>query len=235
MFQDKIVVITGVAQGLGKCMKRTFEEQGATVCGIDLLANDYFVGDVGDQRVLETFVDQVIGDYGHVDVLVNNAKPQMLGVEQCSYQDFNYALRVGVTAPFYLTQQFLPYFNEGGSVINISSARAHMSQPQGESYGAAKGGISALTHAMAISLGGKVRVNAISPGWVDTTGGAFGGGDTAQHPVGRVGIPTDIANMVLYLASDKASFITGQDFAIDGGMSKNMIYHGDGGWKLDVE
>ncbi len=234
MFQDKIIVITGFAQGLGGCMAEEFKKQGAIVCGIDLLPNPYFVGDIGDKLVLDQFVKKVVADFGHVDVLINNAKPQMCGVGDCTYDQFQYALAVGVTAPFYLAQQFSPYFNQGGSIVNISSARAHMSQTQGESYGAAKGGISALTHALAISLAGRVRVNAISPGWIDTTGGQFGGGDTAQHPVGRVGVPADIANMALFLASDKASFITGQDFHVDGGMNKNMIYHGDGGWTLET-
>ena len=107
-----------------------------------------------------------------------------------------------------------------------------MSQPQTESYTAAKGGISALTHALAVSLSGKVRVNAISPGGIDTTGAPFSGADALQHPAGRVGCPLDIANMVLYLCSDKAGFITGENICIDGGMTRQMIYHNDYGWTL---
>ena len=107
-----------------------------------------------------------------------------------------------------------------------------MSQPQTESYTAAKGGIAALTHAMAVSLSGKVRVNSISPGWIDTTGSLITGADAYQQPVGRVGRPADIANMVLFLCSDKAGFITGENICIDGGMTKLMIYHGDNGWTL---
>ena len=136
----------------------------------------------------------------------------------------------GVSAAFLLTQLFLPYFAPGASIINISSSRDRMSQPQSESYSAAKGGISALTHALAVSLGGKVRVNSISPGWIDTNYTIYEGPDAAQQPVGRVGNPLDIANMVLFLCSDKAGFITGENICIDGGQTKLMIYHNDFGW-----
>ena len=157
----------------------------------------------------------------------------MKGIDTCSYNEFNYALRVGVTAPFYLAKLFLPYFSQGASIVNISSSRDRMSQPQTESYTAAKGGISALTHALAISLAGKVRVNSISPGWIDTSYKIYTGADASQHPAGRVGTPMDIANMVLFLCSDKAGFITGENICIDGGMTKQMIYHDDFGWTLD--
>nr|MCR4758816.1 SDR family oxidoreductase [Oscillospiraceae bacterium] len=125
---------------------------------------------------------------------------------------------------------FAPHFNSGGSIINISSSRDRMSQPQTESYTAAKGGIAALTHALAVSLAGKVRVNSISPGWIDTSYKIYSGADAKQQPAGRVGNPLDIANMVLYLCSDKAGFITGENICIDGGMTRQMIYHGDNGW-----
>ena len=130
-------------------------------------------------------------------------------------------------------QLFLPYFSPGGAIVNISSSRDRMSQPQTESYAAAKGGIAALTHALAVSLGGKLRVNSISPGWIDTSCREYTGPDAFQHPAGRVGTPLDIANMALYLCSDKAGFITGENICIDGGMTKQMIYHNDFGWTLD--
>lgn len=233
MFKDKVIVITGGAKGIGKTIADEFRKDGAHVCIIDLLPNDYFVGDVGEQKVLEAFADKVIADYGRVDVLVNNALPEMKGLDECSYEQFNYALRVGVTAPFYLAKLFAPYFAPGASIINISSSRDRMSQPQTESYTAAKGGISALTHALAVSLSGKVRVNSISPGWIDTAFTEYQGPDAFQHPAGRVGNPLDIANMVLFLASDKAGFITGENICIDGGMTRQMIYHNDCGWTLD--
>lgn len=191
------------------------------------------MGDIADKAVLEAFAKDVIDKYGRVDVLVNNALPIMRGIDECSYEEFEYALAVGVTAPFYLTKLFAPFFSEGASVINISSSRDRMSQPQTESYTAAKGGIAALTHALAVSLSGKVRVNSISPGWIDTTGSTFTGPDAAQQPAGRVGSPLDIANMVLFLASEKAGFITGENICIDGGMTKLMVYHGDHGWTME--
>ena len=231
-FQDKIVVITGGARGIGKCIREQFEASGATVCVIDLLGNDDFVGDLSDKKVLESFAEKVISKYGRVDVLVNNAAPKMCGITDGSYEDFEYALKVGVTAPFYLTKLFAPYFAKGASVINISSSRDRMSQPETESYTAAQGAISALTHALAVSFSGKVRVNSISPGWIDCNDMAYEGADAIQQPVGRVGNPLDIANMVLYLSSDRAGFITGENICIDGGMTRQMIYHGDHGWYL---
>jgi NAD(P)-dependent dehydrogenase (short-subunit alcohol dehydrogenase family) len=194
---------------------------------------DHFTGDIGDKATLEKFAEQVISEYGRVDYLVNNAPPMMKGISDCTYEEFSYALSVGVTAAFYLSKLFMPYFGEGASIINISSSRDRMSQSQTESYTAAKGGIAALTHALAVSLAGKVRVNSISPGWIDTAYTVYEGADAVQQPCGRVGNPLDIANMVMFLCSDKAGFITGENICIDGGMTKQMIYHGDYGWRLE--
>ena len=234
MFQDKVAVITGGAQGIGKTIAEEFEKNGAHVCIIDIQNNPYFVGDLSKEQDIKDFVKKVIDEYGKVDYLINNAIPLTKGIDSCTYDEFNYALKVGVTAPFYLTKLFTPYFAEGASVINISSSRDRMSQPQTESYTAAKGGIAALTHALAVSLSGKVRVNSISPGWIDTDFTVYEGADAIQQPAGRVGNPLDISNMVLFLCSDKAGFITGENICIDGGMTKQMIYHGDQGWSLDV-
>ena len=234
-FANKVAVITGGANGIGKCIADEFRRQGAAVCVIDKADGDHFVGDISDRETLERFAERVIAQHGHIDYLINNALPLMKGISDCSYDEFQYALAVGVTAPFYLSKLFLPHFRDGGSIINISSSRDRMSQPQTESYTAAKGGIVALTHALAVSLAGKVRVNSISPGWIDTTGSEYVGAGAVQQPCGRVGKPIDIANMVLYLCSEKAGFITGENICIDGGMTKLMIYHGDHGWSLNSE
>ena len=232
-FNGRVAVVTGGAQGIGKCIVEEFKKCGATVCIIDLNDNEYFKGDIADKETLEKFAKKVIDDFGRVDFLINNAAPKMCGVNDGSYEDFEYALKVGVSAPFYLSKLFAPYFVKGASIVNISSSRDRMSQPQTESYTAAKGGISALTHALAVSFSGKVRVNSISPGWIDTNYKVYEGSDAFQQPAGRVGNPFDIANMVLYLCSEYAGFITGENICIDGGMTKQMIYHNDFGWSLN--
>ena len=235
MFQGKVVVVTGGANGIGKCIAREFRDKGAHVYVIDKQpTGDHFVGDISKKEDLEAFVAEILKQHSTVDYIINNALPQMKGIDECSWEDFQYALSVGVTAPFYLVKLLQNNLAEGASIINISSSRDRMSQPQTESYTAAKGGIAALTHALAVSLAGKARVNSISPGWIDTTNSLFEGADAVQQPAGRVGHPTDIANMVLFLCSDKAGFITGENICIDGGMTKQMIYHGDNNWILNV-
>ena len=235
MFKDKFAVVTGGARGIGKVICDEFRKRGAHVCLIDRLPNEYFVGDIADEQTLRSFAAKVIADYGNIDFLINNACLSKGGILDCSYEDFNYVLRVGVAAPFMLAKLFMNNFNKGGAIVNISSTRDRMSQTNTESYTAAKGGISALTHALAVSLAGKVRVNSISPGWIDTTGTEFHGADAMQHPAGRVGNPLDIANMVMFLCSDEARFITGENITIDGGMTKLMIYHNDFGWAYDPD
>ena len=232
-FSGKIAVVTGGARGIGKCIADELRRAGAEVCIIDLLENDFFVGDLADRDTLSRFAKTVIDRYGRVDFLINNAAPKTVGIENGSYEEFEYAQRVGVTAPFYLAKLFLPYFGDGAAIVNISSSRDRMSQPNTESYTAAKGGISALTHALAVSLAGKVRVNSISPGWIDNSYTVYDGPDAVQQPVGRVGNPRDVAYAVMYLCSDMAGFISGENICIDGGMTKQMIYHGDHGWHLD--
>ena len=231
--KEKVVVITGGAHGIGLCAAEEFRKYGAHVCVIDRAEGDHYLGDIGNKDHLEGFARTVIEKYGRVDVLVNNAPPQMRGIDDCTWEQFQMALNVGVTAPFYLCKLFSPVFSQGASVINISSSRDRMSQPQTESYTAAKGGIAALTHALAVSFAGKVRVNSISPGWIDTAYTVYQGPDADQQPAGRVGNPLDIANMILFLASDQAGFITGENICIDGGMTRQMIYHGDHGWTLE--
>ena len=231
-FKDKVVVVTGGANGIGKCIADEFRKQGAYVYVIDKQPGNHFVGDIADKEVLEAFVAHVTGQHNKVHSIINNALPSMRGIDECTYEEFQYALSVGVTAPFYLVKLLKPHLATGASIINISSSRDRMSQPQTESYTAAKGGIAALTHSLAVSLAGMARVNSISPGWIDTAYTVYEGPDAVQQPAGRVGNPMDIANMVLFLCSDKAGFITGENICIDGGMTRQMIYHGDNGWSL---
>lgn len=244
----KVCVVTGGAQGIGRELVTGFSSLGACVAFIDtnqeageqLLAslhrdgkNVLFVhGDIAEPAVLEGFSRRVADAFGGVDVLVNNACLTRGGIlTPCGYDEFNYVLRVEVSAPYYLTQLFLPLFREGASVVNLSSTRAGMSQRDTESYSAAKGGISSLTHALANSLAGKVRVNAIAPGWIETGRGEHSEADRAQHPSGRVGQPDDILRAVLFLCDRENSFINGETLTIDGGMSRRMIYSGDEGWE----
>lgn len=232
MFQGKTVIITGGANGIGKAIAEEFQKNRARVCVIDSAPSDHYVGDIGNKRVLEEFSEYIRQTYGSVDFLIHNAPPLMKGIRECTYEEFERAMSVGITAPFYLTKLLVPIFNQGGAIVNISSSRDRMSQPQTESYTAAKGGIAALTHALAMSLAGRIRVNSISPGWINTVGIKYQGADNWQHPAGRVGNPMDIAHMVLFLCSHRSGFITGENICIDGGMTRQMIYHGDEGWNL---
>lgn len=228
-----MVVVTGGAHGIGQAIVEDFRKEGAVVEVIDKTPGTYFVGDIGNKETLEAFSSYVLEKHSHIDYLINNALLIMKGIDECSYEEFQYALSVGVTAPFYLTKLFNDSFNKGAVIVNISSSRDRMSQDNTESYTAAKGGIAALTHALMMSLRGHVRVNSISPGWINTHGNTYTGPDAYQQPTGRVGNPQDISSMVLFLCSPQASFINGENICIDGGMTKQMIYHEDAGWYLE--
>ena len=251
-FENKTCVVTGGAGGIGRCISEAFLREGARIAIIDTddipgqrMAQQYgdrllfYSGDIAVKDTLERFAQEVLSAFGSVDYLVNNAMISHRGIlSDCSYDDFNEVLRIGITAPYYLTSLFADHFCTDAAIVNIASTRAAMSQPDTESYTAAKGGIRALTHALCISLSGKVRVNSVSPGWIDTSAYQHANSaapqhspaDRAQHPSGRIGTPEDIASMVLYLCSADAGFINGEDITVDGGMTKQMIYHGDHGW-----
>ena len=239
-YKNKTAVITGGANGIGRCIAESFTSAGAKVAVIDKAETSipcdlYHSGDIADEQTLIDFVGEIKNKFGGVDCLINNACLSRGGIlSGCGSDDFIYVQKVGVAAPYILTKLLLPHFNPDASIINIASTRAFQSQPDTESYSAAKGGIVALTHAMAVSLAGRIRVNCISPGWIDTAENPeHSKQDKRQHPVGRVGTASDIADMVLYLCSVSAGFITGENITIDGGMSKLMIYHNDHGWKLE--
>lgn len=254
-FENKICVVTGGANGIGLCIVNEFAIKGAKVAFIDLdktagekaLASIkaggaeglFYWGDIAEKETLENFAGQVIETYGRVDYLINNACLSRKGIiSGCDYEDFNYVLKVGVTAPYMLAKLFQHHFGSGGAIVNISSTRKLMSQQDTESYTAAKGGISALTHALAVSLAGKVRVNSISPGWIDVSANydasfesKHSPADKLQHPARRVGKPLDITRVVMFLCDDENEFITGENITVDGGMTKLMIYSGDYGWE----
>ncbi len=257
MFRNKVAVITGGALGIGKCITQEFAKEGAKVAFIDmnLAAGEdtkagiienggdalFFFGDLAKEKILKDFTKKVIEHFGRIDYLINNAMISKKGIlSDCGYDDFNEVLHIGITAPYMLTKLFLPFFNTDGAVVNISSTRAFQSQRDTESYTAAKGGITALTHALAVSLAGKIRVNSISPGWIDT--GItydknyipeYSDADKKQHPSGCVGYPMDIVRTVFFLCDQNNSFINGQNITVDGGMSKLMIYTEDHGWHYE--
>lgn len=240
MFGGKTAVVTGGSHGIGRRICEKLATAGAAVRSIDTAESapldgcTTFVGDIGDEGTLRAFAEAVLRERGRIDIIVNNAPPIMRGLENCTYDEFNRALRVGVTAPFMLVKLFSDRLAPGASIVSISSTRDRMSQPNTESYAAAKGGIHALTHALAVTLAGRARVNSISPGWINCGGEEYTGADALQQPAGRVGTPDDIADLALFLCSDMAGFITGEDIAVDGGMTKLMVYHGDHGWRLNV-
>lgn len=254
MFKDKVAVITGGALGIGRCLTREFAKVGCKVAFIDinkkegeknlnyLLENDcdalFYNEDLAKEESLNEFASLVIEKFEKVDFLINNGSINLGGLKsKCSYADFNQVLKVGVTAPYFLTSLFLPYFSKNSSIINIISTRAFMSQSDTESYSATKGALFSLTHALAITLEGQIRVNSIAPGWIDT-GKYYDDSyipkhplnDQHQHPSKRIGIAEDIAQVALFLCDEKNSFINGENITVDGGMSKLMIYSGDYGW-----
>lgn len=229
-----VAIITGSGQGIGKVLKKTFQDNGYRVIGVDKNHAGDFVADLAVKEDLEAFIDHVKEQTSHVECIINNACFSNGGLETCDYEGFNEILRLGLTAPFYLAKSLRTLFGPNMTIINIASSRAFQSQVDTESYSAAKGGLIALTHAMAISLSGVARVNAISPGWIDNETDDHTRENNEQHPSARVGKPEDIAHTALFLADEKSGFITGENIMVDGGMSKLMIYHNDQGWHYKI-
>lgn len=254
-FQGKVAVVTGGALGIGQTLVKQFAKAGAKVAFIDHQAEAgrktaqeineaggealFYEGDIGHRFVLEVFANEVVSRFGGVHYVIHNAMTSHGGIHSdCSYDEFMETLAVGVAAPYYLTKLLLPHFREGAAIVNLSSTRAFQSQADTESYTAAKGGITALTHALAVSLAGKVRVNSVAPGWIDT-GETYDSNyepqhtwaDVHQHPSRKVGHPMDIVRAVFFLCHEDNRFINGQNLTVDGGMSIRMIYAGDEGWQ----
>ncbi len=227
----KRILITGASGLIGTELCRNFLEQGFEVFGFDLktssLKHPSFTSIKGDVTS-EDDVKSALKTAKTLDALINNAakaKPDEGPLEKLTLAKWNDLLSVDLTSVFLFSKHAIPLLRKSnGSIVNISSTRHKMSEANTEIYSAAKGGIDALTRAMAISLGPDVRVNSVSPGWISDPETKLKPADHEQHPAGRVGIPSDIAGIVSYLVSEQASFVTGQDFVIDGGMTAKMIY-----------
>jgi NAD(P)-dependent dehydrogenase (short-subunit alcohol dehydrogenase family) len=249
---QKIVAISGGGQGIGRAAALAFAKAGYAVSIADTVKEAGFevirmirqlggkaifvCADIAEEQGVDKWLKLTQEDLGGLDVLINNAGISMNGnMLTLPLEHFDRVLAVNLRGTFLCSQRAARLMqNHGGSIIHIASTRALMSEPDTEAYSATKGAILALTHAMAVSLGRYgIRVNAISPGWIETSNWKYSERatepvhseqDRLQHPVGRVGVPDDIAQACLYLAGDSAGFITGQNLVIDGGMTVKMIY-----------
>lgn len=252
MRQKRVALVTGGAQGIGKGTARQLMRDGYSVviadsddeAGNETAAQYGTIGsitfvptDVGDEAAVQYCMNQVIEHYGQLDALINNAgiaAPTNAPIEQLALRDWNRVITTNLTGYFLMTKYAAPHLRAThGAIVNIASTRAVQSEPHTEAYAASKGGIVALTHALAISLGPDVRVHCISPGWIDVSAwqktserrnAELRAVDHTQHPAGRVGVPEDVAALVAFLIGDAAGFITGQHFVVDGGMTRKMIY-----------
>jgi len=250
--RDRVAIVTGGGQGIGKAVARRFLEEGlrVTIAEIDREAGEeaalelggygdmlFVPTDVADESQVREMVTGTLGRWGRVDFLVNNAgiaRAHGPAVTELSLEEWNRVLAVNLTGMFLCAKHAAPRLKtQHGAIVNIASTRAFMSEENTEAYTASKGGVTALSHALAISLGPEIRVNCISPGWIDVTGWKKSSAakkaeptreDHAQHPAGRIGRPEDVASLALYLISPESSFITGANFMVDGGMTRKMIY-----------
>jgi NAD(P)-dependent dehydrogenase (short-subunit alcohol dehydrogenase family) len=225
---EKVAVVSGGAQGIGKAVAEVLAGRGWQVAVADIQKSDFFFvkTDVSREASVRACVRSVAKRFGRLDALVNNAgiaDPHTGPLEKLELREWNRRIGVNLTGCFLMAKHATPHLRRArGAIVNIASTRALQSEPDTEAYAASKGGLVAFTHALAMSLGPQVRVNCISPGWIAHQ--PVGKKDHAQHPVGRVGRSGDIAALVAYLLSDAAGFVTGQNFVVDGGMTKKMIY-----------
>lgn len=226
---SQTMVITGNASGIGRALESAYREKGWTLFTVDIADSPeahHLQGDLADPETVLRFCRLIKEETDRVDVLINNAALMIrTSPEELELADWERVLRTNLTAPFLLTRELAPLLRKGlGRVINMTSTRAHMSEPDTESYSASKGGLLALTHALAVSLGPEIKVNCISPGWINTAGESLRDTDHNQHPAGRVGTTDDIVGTVDYLVSPQSGFVTGTEIVVDGGMTRKMIY-----------
>jgi NAD(P)-dependent dehydrogenase (short-subunit alcohol dehydrogenase family) len=225
---DKVALVTGGAQGIGKAIAELLAGRGYRVAVADIRKSDSFCvrTDVSREPAVRNCIRRVVKEFGRLDAVVNNAGIAASAngrVDRLSLREWNHRIGTNLTGAFLMAKHAAPHLRKSrGALVNVASTRALQSEPDTEAYAASKGGLVALTHALAMSLGPEVRVNCVSPGWIAHK--PVRKKDHAQHPVGRVGNPQDVAELVAYLISDAAGFVTGQNFIIDGGMTKKMIY-----------
>ena len=243
----RVALVTGAARGIGLGIAAWLIAEGWQVVLTDLDRvrgskvakvlgdNAWFHGmDVSDEVQVSVGVAEVLGQFGRLDALVCNAaiaNPHNITLESLSLAHWNRVLAVNLSGPMLLAKHCAPYLRAHcGAIVNLTSTRAGQSEPDTEAYAASKGGLLALTHALAMSLGPEIRVNAVSPGWIDARDPSvrraepLSEADHAQHPAGRVGTVEDVAAGVAWLLSKNAGFVTGQEFIVDGGMTRKMIY-----------
>ena len=232
MSVSKVAIVTGAAHGIGLAIATRLAGDGWRVVGVDRNPGPTVAGlrgvvaDVGDEAAVRALTDEVAAREGRLDAVVSNAgrmvrKP----LAALTLAEWSGVLATNLTALFLLARAGEAMLRAAqGGIVAIASTRAHMSEKDTESYSASKGGLVALTHALAISLGPEVRVNCISPGWIDVAGEELSEADRAQHPVGRVGRPEDVAAMAAFLLGAESGFVTGAEFVVDGGMTRKMIY-----------
>jgi NAD(P)-dependent dehydrogenase (short-subunit alcohol dehydrogenase family) len=246
----KVAIVTGGGQGIGKAIvKRLLENRLCVVlaeidreAGRETLEEYHSLGqcvfmhaDITDEAAVKAVVRETVDCFGRLDAMINNAGIFVSKrLEKVSLAEWNRVLAVNLTGAFLCAKFAAPHLaKSAGAIVNIASTRALMSEPDTEAYAASKGGVVALTHALALSLGPGVRVNCISPGWIDVSGWkkrrarratTLSERDHGQHPAGRVGRPEDIASLTAYLISPEAAFVTGANVIVDGGMTRKMIY-----------